>query len=88
MRAGFSDKEIEAVLDRKGALTRGQLLHCRVRYLTDGLVLGSRTFVEDTFRHYRKEFGFKRPLVQGGFEDVHPGEAGFANWMADEPRIT
>ena len=32
-----------------GGLSRGQLLRCRIRYLTEGAVIGSRTFVEDWF---------------------------------------
>ena len=59
-RPGFSDEEIEAVLRAKGKLTLAQGLHCRVRYFTDGLVLGSREFVDDTFQHYREEFSLKR----------------------------
>lgn len=59
-RAGFTDEEIEKVLREKGKLTLAQGLNCRVRYFTDGLVLGSKEFVEETFRHYREEFGLKR----------------------------
>jgi putative transposase len=59
-RRGFSDEEIEKVLKEKGKLTLAQGLHCRVRYFTDGVVLGSREFVDDLFQHYREEFSLKR----------------------------
>jgi putative transposase len=35
-------------------------LRCRVRYLTDGVVLGSREFVDEYFRENRERFGKKR----------------------------
>lgn len=48
------------VLDHGGKLTLPELLHCRVRYFSDGLVLGSRIFVQDVFNAHREEFGPKR----------------------------
>ena len=36
------------------------LLYCRVRYFSDGLVLGSREFVEKVFASNRELFGVKR----------------------------
>ena len=59
-RRGFTDDEIEKVLNEKGKLTLAQGLHCRVRYFSDGLALGSKEFVEDLFQHYREEFSLKR----------------------------
>jgi len=41
-------------------LTEAQLLRCRVRYFTDGLVLGSREFVERAFELTREWFGPRR----------------------------
>ncbi|MFU8781283.1 MAG: hypothetical protein ACNA71_09735, partial [Kiritimatiellia bacterium] len=32
----------------------------RVRYFSDGMILGSRLFVDETFRRYRGNFGVKR----------------------------
>jgi putative transposase len=40
-----------------GGLSRGQLLRCRIRYLTEGAVIGSRAFVEDWFAGVRNTFG-------------------------------
>ena len=59
-RPGFTDQAIEKVLKEKGKLTLAQGLHCRVRYFSDGLVLGSKEFVEDLFEQYREEFSLKR----------------------------
>ena len=53
-------QKIREVLDNGGKLSMGELLHCRVRYFTDGVVLGSKVFVEDVFQQYRPKFSIKR----------------------------
>ncbi|MCC5841648.1 MAG: hypothetical protein JJT96_16150, partial [Opitutales bacterium] len=54
-----------------GGLSRGQLLRCRIRYLTEGAVIGSRAFVEDWFAGVRAAFGSResgaRPMKGGDF---------------------
>jgi len=42
---GFTRSDVEAELKRKGKLPLALLLHLKVRYLTEGVVLGSTTFV-------------------------------------------
>jgi hypothetical protein len=37
-----------------------QMLRCRVRYFTDGAVIGSREFVNEAFARARERFGAKR----------------------------
>ena len=36
------------------------MLRCRVRYFSDGAVIGSRAFVDEVFRTCRERFGEKR----------------------------
>ncbi len=67
MHAGAKSKgcvidreKIQEVLDTGGKLSKAELLHCKVRYLSDGVVLGSKRFVEDVFQKHRGEFGLKR----------------------------
>ena len=60
LRPGFSVEQMQKVVDAGGRLPRHDILRCRVRYLSDGLVLGSREFVESTFARYRDQFGLKR----------------------------
>ena len=60
IRNGFSRVEVEKVIQDGGQLPMSTLLHCRVRYFSDGLVLGSKAFVEDIFLKYRDEFGTTR----------------------------
>ncbi len=59
-RAGIDAGRVREVLANGGRLTMRETLHCRVRYFSDGMILGSRVFVDDTFRRYRGNFGVKR----------------------------
>ena len=59
-KGGFSQREIEAVWEAGGKLTIAQVLRCRIRYFTDGIVLGSQSFVDDFFARQRDSFGEKR----------------------------
>ena len=65
-RAGQAGKvvlEPEAIrreLKRAGALSVGQVLRLRVRYFSDGVVLGSRGYVNEVFREFRERFGPRR----------------------------
>ena len=51
---------IKAELARGGELGLGQVLRSRVRHLTDGVVLGSREFVNEMFLRHRDRFGPRR----------------------------
>jgi REP element-mobilizing transposase RayT len=59
-RRGFRPEEVEEVLAAGGRLPLAQALRCRVRYFSDGLVLGSRAFVESVFLAKRERFGARR----------------------------
>ena len=43
-----------------GRLSLAQLLRCRVRYFTDGLVVGSESFIEEFFAARREIFSVSR----------------------------
>jgi len=51
---------IRRELKRAGALSVGQVLRLRVRYFSDGVVLGSRGYVNEVFREFRDRFGPRR----------------------------
>ena len=55
-----SRKLLLEILQKEGRLPRSQLMRLRVRYFSDGLVLGSELFVENVFEQYRSHFGEKR----------------------------
>ncbi len=63
VRKGMKKSAVDAEMDR---LRRGRdvalsrMLRCRVRYFTDGAVIGSREFVDGVFRACRDRFGEKR----------------------------
>jgi hypothetical protein len=59
-RPGFSQETVQQVLDAGGELPLPVLLHCRVRYFSDGVALGSRAFADEVFQAYRACFGTKR----------------------------
>jgi len=56
----MSPEKARAVIARGGKLPVPVLLRCRVRYMTDGAVLGSQEFVSRYFEAHRKHFGERR----------------------------
>ncbi|YCM43713.1 transposase [Verrucomicrobiaceae bacterium 227] len=73
VRKGFDRQKALEELRGGKKLSRGELLRCRVRYFSEGMVLGSKDFVEEAFESRREWFGSKRksgahglPLAGGG----------------------
>jgi hypothetical protein len=60
VRRGVSAEAAREVLKAGGKLGCGELVRLRVRYFSDGLVLGSREFVQGVFEENREKFGPKR----------------------------
>jgi REP element-mobilizing transposase RayT len=60
LRKGISKEEAERERDKDGEIPLSKLLRCRVRYFTDGAVIGSRRFVDEAFAKSRARFGAKR----------------------------
>jgi putative transposase len=60
LRRGLSPEKVAEVIEGKGRLPAQDYVWLRVRYFVDGAVIGSRGFVDDVFRRYRKRFGEKR----------------------------
>jgi len=60
LRGALRQEAVLAVLEQQGRLPLGEYVRCRVRYFCDGVVLGSRGFVEEMFVRYRERFGEKR----------------------------
>jgi REP element-mobilizing transposase RayT len=53
------DKALE-VLKQGGKLSEANYLRCKVRYFSDGAVIGGKAFVEEMFATFRDRFGPKR----------------------------
>jgi len=64
-QAGLSEQEREKalrVLEQEGALLpRATVLRCRVRYFTDGAILGSAEFVRSLAGRWQQQRGRKYP---------------------------
>ena len=55
------DREaIKAVMARGGELSWGQVLRLRIRHMSDGVVLGSKGFVNEIYAMHREKFGARR----------------------------
>jgi putative transposase len=53
-------KAQEVVEKEEGELSVQEQLRCKIRYFTDGVILGSRSFVEDHCQRLKQKFGYKR----------------------------
>ena len=60
VRRGVTADEARQVLKEKGKLSTAEMVRLRVRYFSNGLVLGSKEFVESVFSENREKFGPKR----------------------------
>ena len=59
-KAVLDPEVIRAELKRGGQLGLGQVLRLRVRHLTDGVILGSKEFVNEMYLRHRDRFGPRR----------------------------
>jgi REP element-mobilizing transposase RayT len=79
-RTGISPQEVAKVWDAGGKLSLAQLLRCRIRYFTDGLAIGSESFVEGVFRACPAAFGAGRAsgarrMRSGDWGELRSGRA-------------
>jgi hypothetical protein len=56
----MSAEEVVGEKEKQGGIPLGKMLRCRVRYFTDGAVIGSRSFVNEAFASARERFGSRR----------------------------
>lgn len=59
-RLGLSREAVEAELARGGELSVSEVLRCKVRYLTEGIAIGSGDFLQQVFAENRERFSEKR----------------------------
>ncbi|MCC5838655.1 MAG: transposase [Opitutales bacterium] len=73
----FDADEVEAVRRRKGDLTGLQSLICRLRYMTEGAVIGTKGFVAEWMRERQAHSGTRKrsqpTLVHGLDNDLYAG---------------
>ena len=70
-KPGFSPQKVRQVVDAGGRLPAAELLRCRVRYFTNGVVLGSEAYLADIRRRHGDRVGTRRapgiaPLAGAG----------------------
>ena len=53
-------KAQKVVEQEKGELSLGERLRCKIRYFSDGVILGSHSFVETHYQRLKEKFGYKR----------------------------
>jgi hypothetical protein len=58
--AAISPEQFAQVLKAKARLPLATVLRCRIRYFTDGAVLGGRAFVAQHLAHYRRKLHRRR----------------------------
>jgi putative transposase len=68
-------KTIHQKLDSGGVLSTAEVLRLKIRYFTDGAVLGSKIFVDEVFVQYQRHFGQKRqtgarPMQGAAWQDL------------------
>ena len=51
----------QVVIQQQGQLSLAERLRCRIRYFSEGLILGSQGFVEAHFQRLQQKLAFKRP---------------------------
>ena len=84
VRKGMKRDAAEAEMDQLEAgrdVTMGKMLRWKLRYFTDGAVLGSRGFVDGIFEQCRDRFGPKRTSGARRMRGRAGGAAGFL-WSA------
>lgn len=60
-RPGFSPERVIQVVEQElGQVPVHELMRCRIRYFTDGAVVGSEPFVDGVFESQRERFGKRR----------------------------
>lgn len=79
-KAVLSPEEIARVLSKGGRLSLAQVLRCRVRYFTDGAVLGSKEFVD---RVWRECYGGISPKRKSGARKMKGADWGGLHVLRD-----
>jgi hypothetical protein len=83
--SGHGSAEAERfVAEQNGELSLPERLRCRIRYFSDGVILGCQSFVESHFDNLKQKLGYKRqrtrtPLTALAFSD--------RLWVFRDPRV-
>jgi len=62
-KACITPAQFEKVMEEKGTLPLADVLRCKVKFLTDGAVLGSKAFVAEQLARYRRQTGLRKRIA-------------------------
>ena len=62
IRKGIPTEKAEKALASEGRLTAGECLLSRLKYFSEGVAIGSKSFIETLFEKHREEFGEGRKI--------------------------
>ncbi len=83
-KGGFSREEVAKVLKNKGELEVGEYMRLRVRHFSDGVVIGSKAFVERVYEENREKIGRLRKAgakrLRGLKEEIYS----LRDWKTEE----
>ena len=71
------------VEEQNGELSLHERLGCRIRYFTDGVILGSQCFVESHFERLKQMLGYRRPRGPRSLQALGSPSL----WVFREPRV-
>jgi putative transposase len=71
------------VEEQNGEIPLPQRLLCRIRYFTDGVILGSQDFVESHFARLKEKLGYRRHKAATRLTAL--GSPGL--WVFRDPRV-
>jgi hypothetical protein len=89
VRKGIPGEKVAAELERLGSgkdVALRQMLRWKVRYFTDGAVVGSRAFVDGLYEQCRERFGAKRKSGARKMRGRAAAGAGDQLWSARDLR--
>ena len=64
VRKGISPERVKEIVARKGKLSLGEFLMCRMRHMSEGAIFGTKAFVDQMLARHREEHGSQR--ITGG----------------------
>jgi len=62
-KAAMTPEQLAKVMEAKGKLPLATVLHCKLRYFTDGAVLGSKAYVTEQLALYRRKTGMRKRMT-------------------------
>ena len=62
-KATITPRQLAKVMEQKGTLPLPDVLRCRVKYLTDGAVLGSKAYVAEQLARYQRKTGLRKQIA-------------------------